>query len=297
MRAARFAAQLGFRLDNDLVDAMVEQAASLRNISWERRRDELEKIIVSPDPGNGIRLLVDTGLMEQVCPEVAAMKGVGQPEAYHRADVLEHTLLTMSYLEPEALLRRAALFHDVGKPPSRITEPRVMFPEHDKVGAGMAQRALRRLRYGNGDIQATVFLVRHHMRPIHYEREWRDATVRRLVRDCTLAKEGKILVGPDEVFALARADVEAGNLEKVPVFLGLIDDLEARIARLEAPGEIHLLGSPLNGLELMELFGREPGHWLKPVKEYLAHLVIEGELAHDDKKGAAARAREFMFRM
>ncbi|MHB8894559.1 MAG: CCA tRNA nucleotidyltransferase, partial [Candidatus Geothermincolia bacterium] len=175
MRAVRFAAQLGFRIDEDLLRVIVEHAHQLDGISWERRRDELEKILGSPNPGSGVRLLVDSGLMDHVAPELGAMKGVEQPSAYHRADVLEHTLLTMGYLGPDLLLRRAALFHDVGKPPSRITDPKVMFPEHDKVGAELTRAAMRRLRYSTEEIQATVFLVRRHMRPIHYERGWSDA--------------------------------------------------------------------------------------------------------------------------
>lgn len=295
MRAVRFAAQLDFEIDAPLLGVLSEQASALDEISWERRREELEKTIASDNPDTGVRLLVETGLMDHISVELATMKGVSQPSAYHRADVLEHTLLTMKYLGADPLIRRAALFHDVGKPPSRVTEPKVMFPEHDKVGAELTRKAMRTLKYGKDDIQATVFLVRRHMRPIHYEPTWSDAAVRRLIRDCTLTRDGEIIVGLDRVFELARADVRAGNLKQVPHFLALIDRLEERIELLNAPHEeIHGATSPLDGDELMDLFDRGPGPWLRPVKDHLKQLVIEGRLKPDDKEEAARLAREFV---
>jgi poly(A) polymerase len=294
MRAVRFAAQLGFEIEQSLLDSIRKQAHLLGVISWERRRDELEGIIVSPNPDKGVGLLVDTGLMEHVSPELAAMKGVDQPRAYHRADVLGHTLLTMTYTRRDALLRRAALFHDVGKPPSRLTSPKVMFPEHDRIGVELTRAAMRRLRYSNEDVQKTAFMVKRHMRPIHYERSWSDAAVRRLIKDCTLHRNGELLVSVDEMVELARADIKAGNLEVAKGFLALMDDLERRIDEIGEREEIAKARSPLDGRELMEIFGRGPGPWLKPVMEYLAHLVVEGELAPGDKEKAARLAREFM---
>ena len=294
MRAVRFAAQLGFEIDGELKGVLGEQAYLLEGISWERRRDELEAIIVSPNPKAGVRLLVDTGLMEYVSPELAAMKGVEQPEAFHRADVLGHTLLAMSYTRPDPLLRRSALFHDVGKPPSQMTVPKVMFPEHDRVGVELTRRAMRQLRYSNEDIQKTSFMVRRHMRPIHYESTLSDAAVRRLIRDCTLRRDEDVLVSVEDVIELARADVKAGNLQAAPHFLELIDDLERRIEEMGEREEIARARSPLDGRELIEMFGRKPGPWLKPVMAYLTHLVIDGELAPDDKEKAARLAREFV---
>jgi|BarGraNGADG00312_1021997.scaffolds.fasta_scaffold06675_5 poly(A) polymerase len=294
MRAVRFAAQLGFAIDTDLLAVLSGRAEMLDGISCERRRDELEKILVSPHPDQGVSLLVDTGLMEYVLPEVAAMKDVNQPPDYHRADVLVHTLLTMACLEPDPLLRRSALLHDVGKPPTRVTEPKVMFPDHDKVGAELTRTAMKRLRYGNEDISRTVFMVRRHMRPIHYQRTWSDSAVRRLVRDCTLEKDGAVMVPLADVIALARADIKAGNLEKATIFLGLADELEERIETLGAHEEVVRAHSPLDGTELSEMFGREPGPWIRPLKEHLAQMVVDGSLAQDDKEAASEAAREFM---
>ncbi len=297
MRAVRFAAQFGFRIDPGLYEVLRSMAPEMGNISWERKRDELEKILVSANPDLGVGLLAGTGLLAEVSPELYAMKGVAQPEAYHRADVLEHTLLTMACLEPDPLLRRAALFHDVGKPPTRVIEPRLMFPGHDRAGAELTRRAMKRLKYPGEKIEATAFLVRRHMRPIRYEPSWSDAAVRRLVRDCALLKNGETVVPLSAVFELARADVRAGSLERAPRFLEAIDALEARIRRLGATHEeIHRATSPLNGDELMELFGRGPGRWLGPVKHHLEQLVVDGLLRPGDREAAAAAAREYLER-
>jgi poly(A) polymerase len=293
MRAVRFAAQLGFSIEASLLEVLGECASLLEDISAERRRDELERIIVSPRADEGVRLLTDSGLMRYVCPEIALMKGVEQPRSYHRADVLEHTLLTMMGVRPDPLLRRSALFHDVAKPAVRVSEPKVMFPEHDRTGAEMTARAMQRLRYGNEDVGRTVFMVRRHMRPIHYEPSWTDAAVRRLVRECTLRKGDEVIVPLSAVIELARADIGAGNLEKAPMMLERVEMLEERI---ECLGERHVIErahSPLDGSELMEMFGRDPGPWIKEIKAHLTGMVVDGDLAQDDKEQAKKEALSF----
>ena len=297
MRAVSFAARLGFDIEPGLLSVLESRSGLLEDISWERRREELEKVLVSLNPGSGVRTLVNTGLMDHVAPEISAMKGVGQPLAYHRADVLEHTMLTVEYLPPDALLRRAALFHDVGKPPSRITEPKTMFPEHDRIGEELTRQAMRRLRYGNDEIQKTAFLVRRHMRPIHYESDWSDAAVRRLIRDCTMMKNDEVIVPLRAVLELARADIKAGNKDKALSFLALVDQLDRRVEAIAAEQEVEKIRSPLDGRELMELFGLGPGPWISEVKEQLVRLVLEGQLDQGDKEGASVRAREFLVKL
>ena len=294
MRAVRFASQLGYDIDPGLLKVLHEKAELLDTISRERQREELERILASPNPDGGIRTLVSTGLMDHVSPEVAALAGVEQPPAYHRADVLEHTLLTVAYLEPDPLLRRAALFHDLGKPPAKVTEPKTMFPEHEKLGETMTREAMRRLRYSNEDILKTSFLVRRHMRPIHYRGDWSDAAVRRMIRDCTLVKEGEAVVPLSAVMELARADILAGSLDTVEENLALLAELSEKVEAVGRVQAIEKIASPLDGRELMGLFGRGPGPWLKEVKAFLADLVVAGELDGEDKEEAARRARGFL---
>lgn len=294
MRAVRFAAQLGYSIDVELLGVLESMAGLLDSISRERRREELEKILVTDRADSGIRTMVKTGLMRYVSPELAAMEGVEQPEAYHRADVLEHTLLTMMYLRPDPLLRRAALFHDVGKPPAKVTSPRTSFPGHEKIGEELTERAMRRLRYANYDIIRTAFLVRRHMRPIRYESTWSDAAVRRMIRDCTLVRGDTVLVSVETVFELATADIEAGNERKAVEFLSKMAELKKRAEKALEGRPVQTVKSPLDGRELMELFGYGEGPWIGEVKAFLVGLVVDGLLDPDDKEGAAARARGFV---
>lgn len=293
MRAVRLAAQLGFEIDPELMSVLKSESELLDAISWERRREELERTLSSPHAGRGVRILVDTGLMEYIAPEVSGMKGVEQPRAYHRADVLEHTLLTVMYLPAKPLLRRAALFHDVGKPATRVVSPKVMFPEHEKVGEQFTRTAMKRLRYSRGEIDRTAFLVRRHTRAIRYDPGWSDSAVRRLVRDCTMTRGGEVVVPLEDSFELAEADIRAGNLEKAGEFIRRIEGLRNRIESVEEKDEIVTARSPLGGRELMDLFERGPGPWIRPVKSYLEDLVAAGELERGDKEKAAGLAIDF----
>ena len=294
MRAGRFAAQLEYEIDDELLAVLEDNAILLDSISRERRREELERILVTDGADTGIRTLVGTGLMRQISPELADMEGVEQPPAYHRADVLEHTLLTMMYLPAEPLLRRAALFHDVGKPPAKVTFPKTAFHGHEKIGEELTVRAMRRLRYGSDDIRETAFLVRHHMRPIRYDSSWSNTAVRRLIRECTLVKGDTVLVPVETVFELAAADIKAGSLERTGEFLGKIQELKERVDRAGEEHPVEMSRSPLDGRELMELFGRGEGPWIRGVKEHLTGLVVDGKLAPDDRDEAARRARLFI---
>ncbi len=294
MRAVRFASKLGFKIEESLKEIINRNSEALDLISLERRRDELEKIIISPRPDTGIRLLVEMDLMRFIIPEIAKMKGVEQPARYHRADVFEHTLLTMTYVEPDALLRRAALFHDTGKPDTRLTEPKVMFPDHEKIGEEITRRAMTRLKYSRKDIAMTAFLVRKHMRPIRYRSTWKDAAVRRLVRECVLVKGDEVLVPLEKVISLARADILAGSFETVDENLALIDELLERIKSITEKEEPQKIKSPLNGNEIMNLAKLHPGPWIREVKEHLTNLVIEGKLKPEDIEGAKNETLKFL---
>ncbi|MBN2167730.1 MAG: HD domain-containing protein [Actinobacteria bacterium] len=293
MRAVRFASQLDYEIERSLCEVLKDSASLLEQISWERRREELEKILVSASPDSGISKMVETGLMDHVIPEVSEMRGVEQPEAYHRADVLGHTLLMMKCLEPDPLLRRSALFHDVGKPDAKVTEPKVRFPLHDRIGEETTKKAMKRLKYSNLDIQKTAFLVRYHMRPIYYEDKWSGAAVRRFIRDCTMTRGDEVLITPETVLDLARADIRAGNLEKSGQFLKAVDELEIRIRTIGFESGGKKPGSPLNGKELIAEFKRKQGPWIKDIKSYLEEMVINGELKEGDKKEGLRLARAY----
>ncbi|MGQ9486757.1 MAG: CCA tRNA nucleotidyltransferase [Armatimonadota bacterium] len=278
LRAVRFAAQLDFAIEPNTFESIQKTAHRLAIISKERIRDELTKLLQAPHAVKGLRLLLDTGLLEQFAPELAQMRGVTQNE-YHLCDVWEHTLVALSHLPQDAslVLRLATLLHDVGKPVTRTVDEqgKVHFYGHQNVGAQIAGDLLRRLRYSGEVVERVVKLVRLHMRPGEYDYSWSDSAVRRLVRDA-----GDLL---DELLALVRADISASN----PAFPKAdIDALEKRIALLAEREDVQALDSPLNGREIMQILGIPRGKQVGECKAFLQNEVIEGRLAPSDKEGA-----------
>lgn len=286
MRAVRFAAELGFRIDPATRRAIVACHERLRTVSWERIRDELNRIMLSPQPGMGIRLLADTGLLGLTLPEVMALRGIGEDDRRHK-DVFEHTLAVVDNAEPKLISRWAALLHDIGKPATRTFEGRtVHFYDHDVLGAELARQALARLRIDSRTAGKIVKLVRLHMRANLYESTWTDSAVRRLIREA--GDELPALI------ALSGADVTSRRPERVTAVAARVRELEQRSADLIQREHVQELKSPLDGNELMALFQRPAGPWIRPVKDYLLAQVLDGALGPDDVETAAEMAKQFV---
>jgi poly(A) polymerase len=286
LRAVRFAAQLGFIIEDATAAAITRQADTLGKISRERIRDEFTKVLTSPDPMHGLRLLVESGLMYHIVPEVMELRGVSQ-RPVHSKDVYEHVLRVVANTPPRPATRWAGLLHDIAKPRTRSVEDgKVHFFGHEEVGAGMTRDILRRLKFDRPFIEHVSRLVRMHMRANAYARDWTDGAVRRLMLEA-----GHAL--PD-LLDLSRADITSYRPERVSRAVARVAELEARARALYEEAQRVPLKSPLDGVELMALFGRGPGPWLRPVKDYLLGLVIDGQLANDDKAGAETAARRFM---
>jgi poly(A) polymerase len=284
LRAVRFAAQLGFQIESATADAIREQAATLGKISHERIRDELVKALVSPRPDLALRLLVDLGLAPWVMPEILDLRGVSQQPA-HSKDVYDHVLRVIAGTPPRPALRFSALLHDIAKPRTRTVEDgKVHFFGHEDVGAVMARDILRRLRFDRPFIEFVSKLVRMHMRVNAYLPDWTDGAVRRLMLDA-----GDAL--PD-LLDLSRADITSYRPEKVARAVARVNELEARCAWLREEAERIPIKSPLDGNDLMAIFKREPGPWLRVVKDRLLGMVIDGALEPDDRERAAEIARE-----
>lgn len=286
LRAVRFAAQLGFAIEEHTLEAIGRQAATLEKISRERVRDEFTKVLVSPDPMRGLRLLVDTGLMPYIVPEVLELRGVSQ-RPVHSKDVYEHVLRVVANTPPRPATRWAGLLHDIAKPRTKSVEDgKVHFFGHEDVGAAMTRDILKRLRFDRPFIDHVMRLVRLHMRANAYLPDWTDGAVRRLMLDA-----GNALA---DLLDLSRADITSYRQERVSRAVARVAELEERVRRLREEAERVPLKSPLDGNELMEIFGRGPGPWLRPVKDHLLGLVIDGQLAPDDKAEAEAEARRFL---
>ena len=286
LRAVRFASQLDFSIEHETRRSILRQAEKLQKISRERIRDEMNKLLVSTNPAKGLDLLVELGLMEWIVPEVLALRGVSQQpqRAVHTKDVYAHVLRVVERSSPRVVCRWSALLHDIAKPRTRTVEDgKVHFFGHEDVGAYMTRDILKRLHFDRDFIESVSKIVRLHMRANAYTSDWTDGAVRRLLLDS----------GDDlpELLDLSRADITSYRADKVTRAVARVADLTERCLRLKEEAERVPLKSPLDGNELMEMFGRGPGPWLRPIKEHLLSLVIDGALTPDDKEAAAKIAR------
>ena len=286
LRAVRLAVQLGFQIEADTRAAVREHADSLATISRERIAQEMNKVLEARRPGLGIRLLCDLSLMRQIVPEVLAMRGM-QQDVYHHKDVFEHTLQVVDRAPATLTLRWAALLHDIAKPRTRsVQQGQVHFFGHDHIGEQMARRILNGLRLDRQTVERVARLVRMHQRANSYARDWTDGAVRRFMREAGDALE--------DLLALSAADVTSRRPERIRAAAQRVTELEERVNAIRAQEDVQKLSSPLDGDELMALFGRGPGPWIKPIKERLLEAVLDGTLAPDDKEAAAVLAREML---
>jgi poly(A) polymerase/tRNA nucleotidyltransferase (CCA-adding enzyme) len=180
LRAVRFAAQLGFEIEASTFEAIGQAIPRFLLIAEERIREEMVKLLVSPIPSKGIRLLRSSGLLEHVLPELAACISVDQG-GYHSFDVFDHSLLACDSIRADPILRLAALLHDIGKPACRELADggRYSFHRHESIGAELAEKAMRRLRFSTDEIRKVSHLIKQHM--FSYDASWTDAAVRRFV--------------------------------------------------------------------------------------------------------------------
>jgi poly(A) polymerase len=187
MRAVRFAARFNYAIEPQTYAAIIERAGEIVQISAERIRDELKKMLTGPNPSGSLSLLLETGLVKAILPEVTAMAGVEQPKQFHpEGDVLIHTLLLLKNLNrPSFELALAALLHDIGKPstftPPKTDSDRIRFDNHCDVGARMAEAICGRLRLSNDQTELVVELVRDHLR-FKDVQQMRESTLKRFLR-------------------------------------------------------------------------------------------------------------------
>jgi poly(A) polymerase len=288
LRAARFSAQLGFDVDPATLAAMAELGSTLSIVSAERIQSELVRMLTTDDPVRGLRILVDTGLMELFLPEVPALR-LEIDEHHHHKDVYEHSLTVLRQtieLEharhpgaaPDVALRLAALLHDIGKPATRRLEPGggVTFHHHDVKGARLARKRLQALRFDSDTIGSVTKLIELHLRFFGYaEGAWTDAAVRRYVRDA-----GNEL---ERLHILTRADVTTRNKRKAARLAGAYDDIEARIASLREQEEIDSVRPELDGNRIQEVLGIRPGRDVGEAYRFLLDLRLdEGPLGEEE---------------
>lgn len=275
LRAARFVSQLGFRLHPAVVAAMSELSGRIAIVSVERVREELTRLLLGADPRAGLELLVDTGVADQVLPELPALR-LEIDEHHQHKDVYDHTLQVLERairLEddgPDLVLRLAALLHDIGKPATRrlVAGGGVSFHHHEVVGAKLARRRLRTLTYGKDVVEPVARLIDLHLRFHGYgSAGWTDSAVRRYVADA-----GDEL---GRLHKLVRSDCTTRNRRRAAALSSAYDDLEARIARLAEQEELSRIRPDLDGTEVMRLLGLPPGPVVGAALRHLLAVRME----------------------
>jgi poly(A) polymerase len=294
LRAARFVSTLGVTLADEVRAAMIAMAPELGRITVERIQVELTKLLLGDDPRAGLELLVDTGLADVILPELPALRMAADEHGQHK-DVYAHTLRVLEQAvdqeraagwPPDLVLRWAALLHDIGKPATREFGPggRVSFHHHEVVGARLARKRLKDLRYGKQIVEDVAQLVFLHLRFYGYrDGEWTDSAVRRYVVDA-----GPLL---PRLHKLVRSDCTTRNTRKAAALAAAYDDLEERITKLRQKEELEAIRPDLDGNEIMAVLGIEPGPLVgKAYKHLLALRMEHGPMPHDE---AVAALREW----
>ncbi|MBW1766187.1 MAG: HD domain-containing protein [Deltaproteobacteria bacterium] len=265
LRAVRLATELGFRIEQKTLETMSMMSDQLVCVAHERTREELMKILMSQRPSHGFNLMVRTGLLRQLLPEL--LEGyLKRQNAYHRYTIYKHTMETVDRVKPDPILRLIALLHDIAKPRTREKiKGEYRFLGHEEASAGLAKEIMTRLKFSNEMIGKVTNLIAHHM--IGYDSAWSDGAVRRLIRR----------VGPenmDHLLSLRRADLLAHGLKDQKI--KLLPELEKRIEGLsERELVVKTRDLAIGGHEVMGILGLRPGPEVGSVLKALMEKVTD----------------------
>ncbi len=289
MRAIRFASQLGFDIEPDTYEAIVEMADRITIVSQERITDELNKIIASNVPSYGFKLLFHSGLLKHFFPELVLLHGVEYVGGNAHKDNFFHTLQVLdnvAKVSDDLWLRWAAILHDIAKPQTKRYDKKQgwTFHGHEDKGARMVPSIFRRLKLPMDEKMKFVQnLVRLHLRPIPLAKEVTDSAIRRLLFDA-----GDDI---DALMKLCRADVTSKNMDKVGRFLKNFDLVEQKMAEVDAKDKIRNFQPPVTGDEIIRMFNLTPGPIIRELKEEIKEAILDGTIRNDREE-----ALEFMLK-
>ena len=276
MRAVRFATQLKFDIEPNTFDSIIRNAERLKIVSMERIIDETNKIIMTPQPSYGFKLLFHSGLLKQFFPELVALQGVEYVGGNAHKDNFYHTLQVLDNVcktSDDLWLRWAAILHDIAKPATKRYDPKVgfTFHGHEDKGARMTPGIFRRFKLPmHEEMNFVQKLVRLHLRPISLAYEVTDSAIRRL-----LFEAGDDI---DALMKLCRADITSKNLEKVNRYLKNFDLVEERMKAVEAKDHIRNFQPPISGEEIMRTLALPPGKMVGYIKDRIKDAILDGEI-------------------
>ena len=280
IRAVRFACRFDYKIEDQTAEAIKKLYDKILTVSMERTRDELRKILTGPNPHTGIKMLDDLNLLNEILPEVTAMKGIRQPENYHpEGDVFTHTLLTLSELAASQTsvdsweLAMAVLLHDIGKPVTFEIADRIRFNNHDNIGADMSERICERLKMSNAEKERITWLVKMHLY-LRHAQQMRISKLKRL-----FAHEGY-----PELAELYRVDslASTGDLEDYNFCQNMLEELQ----------EEEIKPEPLiTGNDLIAM-GLKPGPIFSKVLDAIKDDQLEQKIT--TKEEALERAKELV---
>lgn len=283
LRAARFASQLNFKIEEQSFEAIKLLKNEIKIISQERITDELFKILKTPKPSIGFEVLMDTGLLELIFPEVYKLKGVDIIEAdgktYGHKDVFYHTLQVVdniSEMTDNVWLRFAALMHDIAKPATKRYSKSNgwTFHGHEDMGARWQKRIFKNLKLPNDKLSYVEKIVRLHQRPMSLiDGEITDSAYRRLA-----ANAGEDL---DDLFTHCRADITTKNPLKMDKYLSNYDLVYAKIKEVQENDNLRAFQSPVRGDEIMEICGIRPSKLVGQIKSELEEAILEGIIPNE----------------